>query len=184
MARAKAAGSGTLFQRSLTGCVWKFSLRFMAGRKTLRHNPPWWVDPTREIWFLTVSCRPRTVNQLANEPTFQALAESVEFRVQQGIWFPHVFLALPDHCHLLVQFPHDERGMKTVIPEWKRWTARSAGINWQLDFFDHRLRRDESYEEKMRYVLENPARGGLVRSSEEWTYRWLPSQQLFTGLHR
>jgi hypothetical protein len=36
---------------------------------------------------------------------------------------------------------------------WKRWTARQMGIEWQRDFFEHRLRSDESLREKTDYIL-------------------------------
>jgi len=36
------------------------------------------------------------------------------------------------------------------------------GIKWQRDFFEHRLRSDESWREKADYILANPVRKGLV----------------------
>ncbi len=41
---------------------------------------------------------------------------------------------------------------------------------WQRDFWDTQLRRNENYEEKWDYVLENPVRAGLVSKSEDWLY--------------
>jgi len=35
-----------------------------------------------------------------------------------------------------------------------RFEARQ--INWQRDFFDHRLRGDEGWREKSDYILRNP----------------------------
>ena len=37
--------------------------------------------------------------------------------------------------------------------------------------FDHVLRGDESFREKVEYIQQNPVRRGLVRAAEE--YRWL-----------
>ena len=63
--------------------------------------------------------------------------------------------------------------MTTEIPEFKKFTARTLGIRWQRDFFDHRLRREESEREKADYVLRNPERAGLVAQWEEWAHRFV-----------
>jgi putative transposase len=42
---------------------------------------------------------------------------------------------------------------------------------WQRDFWDTQLRRNESYEEKWHYVIENPVRAGFVNNSEDWPYQ-------------
>jgi REP element-mobilizing transposase RayT len=77
---------------------------------------------------------------------------------------------MPDHLHMLAQFGPDF-GMRKVIRNWKRYTASHAGVRWQRDFFDHRLRRDESFDEKAAYILQNPVRAGLVRKIDDWPYR-------------
>jgi hypothetical protein len=61
-----------------------------------------------------------------------------------------------------------------VVTLWKRWTARHLGIVWQRDFFEHRLRSDESWREKADYILANPVRKGLVKSAEDWAYVFIP----------
>ena len=78
-------------------------------------------------------------------------------------------MLMPDHVHLLVSFPR-EKPMRIVVSKWKEWTAKSLRIEWQRDFFEHRLRRDESYREKADYVLNNPVRAGLVADWENWPY--------------
>ena len=66
--------------------------------------------------------------------------------------------------------------------DWKHWTAVQCGIEWQRDFHDHRLRRDESFSEKSDYILQNPVRAQLVERAEDWPYVWRPRDGLFTGL--
>lgn len=51
-------------------------------------------------------------------------------------------------------------------------TAKQTGVQWQRDFFDHRLRSDESFGDKANYIRMNPARKGLVLREEEWRYVW------------
>jgi len=46
-----------------------------------------------------------------------------------------------------------------------------SGNIWQEEFFDHVLRSSESYSQKWDYVRENPVRGGLVVSSDQWPWQ-------------
>ena len=73
---------------------------------------------------------------------------------------------MPDHCHALITFPASGSPWTKVVRDWKHWLARSLGIRWQIDFFDHRLRNDESQDEKASYILANPVRAGLVENPE------------------
>ena len=56
--------------------------------------------------------------------------------------------------------------------KWKRFVATNSQVVWQRDFFDHRLRSDESYLEKAHYIRMNPVRAGLVPVQEEWKWIW------------
>ena len=80
---------------------------------------------------------------------------------------------MPDHLHAIVACPREE-DLAKVVTAWKRFTAREAGVIWQRGFFDHRLRSDESLEEKARYIRMNPVRKGLVADPETWPYIWIP----------
>jgi putative transposase len=80
---------------------------------------------------------------------------------------------MPDHCHALLSFS-PEGEISKVIRNWKRWTARQLSIRWQVDFFDHRLRHEESFAEKFNYILANPVRQGLVPTADLWPHVWVP----------
>ena len=49
-------------------------------------------------------------------------------------------------------------------------TAKELGIHWQDDFFEHRLRREESRRQKADYILANPVRAALVSRPEDWPH--------------
>ena len=138
-------------------------------RKTLPHDPPIWIDPTEEAFFVTINCVPRGENQLARDYVWEALVETIEFREEREEWKWRLILAMPDHLHGIVCFPKSFH-MRSSISSWKRWTAKSHSIRWQRDFFDHRLRNIESAAEKARYIRQNPARAGLVSDPEQWPY--------------
>ncbi len=77
---------------------------------------------------------------------------------------------MPDHVHLLTTFP---TALAPIVRAWKRWTARTLGVIWQRDFFDHRLRGDEKLDETVFYILNNPVRAGLVDEWQKWPHVWI-----------
>jgi len=146
-------------------------------RKPLPHDIPLWVDPSTEIYYLTVNCHVRCQNQLAHVAAAQALFETVTFRNARHIWYAYLFLVMPDHVHALLSFPPSGKPFHCIVSEWKGWTAKKLGINWQSDFFEHRLRHDESRRQKGDYILNNPVRAGLVQRPQDWPYVWFPASE-------
>jgi REP element-mobilizing transposase RayT len=167
-------------------------------RRWLPHEVPLWIDPSKEIYFLTICCAVRGKNLLAREPLASSLFETVAFRNQSRIWFAHLFLLMPDHAHALITFPSTHqpplssssgrdgppgrpppsrpRTMVQIISQWKEWTAKRLKIPWQHGFFEHRLRKEESYHEKSHYILQNPVRAGLVQKPEDWPFVYFAQQ--------
>jgi REP element-mobilizing transposase RayT len=64
-------------------------------------------------------------------------------------------ILMPDHLHMVVGIPGDS-SLSKLVRDFKRIAARKVGIEWQRNFFDHRLRHDESETEKYDYILQNP----------------------------
>jgi putative transposase len=77
-------------------------------------------------------------------------------------WYVKILLLMPDHLHMLVGVPGDD-DLSNLVRDFKRITAKIARIRWQRNFFDHRLRHDESEAEKFEYIRQNPVRAGLTR---------------------
>jgi len=162
-------------------------------RKLLPHTPPSWVRADEALFFITINCQPKGENQLCHKEVAAQLFESVIFRQQRGDWWVEVLLLMPDHLHALMAFPDAAAGMasppyrgeggdatpwrprtmQSVITAWKHYAANKLGIRWQRDFFDHRLRHDESVRDKADYILQNPVRKGLVAQAEDWPYVWM-----------
>ena len=89
---------------------------------------------------------------------------------------------MPEHVHLLLTPLRDEQGwpygLPAILKLIKGASARSvnkllsiSGPVWQEESFDHVLRSQESLEEKLEYIRQNPVRRGLVTKPED--YRWL-----------
>ena len=139
-------------------------------RKYLPHEIPSWVDPNKETYFISINCEERGRNQLAIPNVAEQLFETVRYRQEKFLWWPYLFLLMPDHLHSLLSFPPSDKSIKRVVSKWKEWTAKEIGIVSQRDFFEHRLRHEESRREKADYILANPVRKKLVARLEDWPF--------------
>lgn len=109
-----------------------------------------------------------------------AILESVTHYHRSGIWWVHAFLLMPDHVHALICVAPDHE-LALTVQAWKGWQTRTQGIRWQSGFFDHRLRSDESHQEKAHYINQNPVRAGLVAKAEDWPFVWRESSLVAPG---
>jgi len=55
----------------------------------------------------------------------------------------------------------------------------AAGLVWQRDFFEHRLRLAESMESYGLYVFLNPYRAGLIAADQAWPHWHCPRPETF-----
>ena len=145
-------------------------MKILPIRKRLPHEIPLWVDPSRADYFITINSKQRGKNQLAHRRVANGIFETVKYRNAQRVWYAHLTLLMPDHVHLLVSFPQTDKRIRTVVSKWKEWTTKTLKIEWQRDFFEHRLRKEESLREKADYILLNPVRTGLAKNQENWPY--------------
>ena len=89
-------------------------------------------------------------------------------------WLVGYYLLMPDHLHLFCAPHNPDFTLNAWVAHWKRKFSclhLSGAGEWQRDFWDTRLRRQENYSEKWRYVQENPIRKGLVTRSEDWPFQ-------------
>lgn len=94
-----------------------------------------------------------------------------------------VLVVMPDHVHMIFTPLIDveklevfslARITKAIKGTSAHLISRQLGRPrrvWQEESFDRVLRGSEKLDEKIAYVLDNPARKGLVTSPGE--YRWL-----------
>jgi putative transposase len=141
-------------------------------RKILPHGIPSWV-PDGSEYFITICAHPRGINQLCLPQPSKLIKDSLRFRQDRGDLWIHLLLLMPDHLHAVVSFSA-AAGMKKTISDWKRYTCLHGGISWQRDFFEYRIRKDESFVEKASYIRMNPVRARLIDAPEKWPYAWPP----------
>jgi putative transposase len=138
-------------------------------RKSLSHATPSWVA-SGSLYFVTINAAARRSSVLTEPRSVaEGLLESAAHYHHNNQWFVRLMLLMPDHLHALLAVPTDT-AIQTTIGNWKRYTARSLKLDWQRDFFDHRLRSDESWQLKANYIRENPVRKGLVASPADWPW--------------
>jgi REP-associated tyrosine transposase len=120
-------------------------------------------------YFVTTCCHRRGVNQLCVKDVASILFETARRYHTSRRWYLKLLLLMPDHLHMLIGVPGDGQ-LSKLIRDFKRITTRIGGIDWQRNFFDHRLRHDESENEKKAYIRANPVRGGLIGPNDHWPF--------------
>ncbi len=142
--------------------------------KRLRHDTHHWVDPKSAVYHIRIRCRISDGGPSLVDPIVAAsVLESVHFYTDLSRWWTSVFLLMPDHLPALIAFD-PSRNFSRIIGDWKKWHTVNTGIVWQDNFFDHRLRSDESSREKFTYIRQNPVRAGLCVSDDDWPW-WTAS---------
>ena len=144
-------------------------------RKKLPHTVPQWV-PEGSSFFITIKCVPPGRNQLCQAGTGDGVLAAMAHNHEKLLWHCRLCLLMPDHLHAIIAFPR-EPGMKTLVTNWKKFVAVKFGVEWQRDFFDHRLRDHHQLQEKMEYILMNPVRKGLCERMEDWVWVYRPNDR-------
>jgi putative transposase len=134
------------------------------------HVTPSWIKGA-PIYFITICASERGPNQLCHPGISKVIFAATKHYNEQLRWHAELLLLMPDHLHALICFPKIE-SMSRVISSWKHFLSLRHNIEWQRDYFDHRLRNDESHAEKAAYIRYNPVRAGLTKTPEEWPYVW------------
>jgi REP element-mobilizing transposase RayT len=144
-------------------------------RKRLPHTVPQWVAGG-SWFFITIKCVPQGKNQLCQADTANGVLAAMAHNHDKLAWHCRLCLLMPDHLHAIIAFPR-EPGMKSVISNWKKFVAGRLGVEWQRDFFDHRLRNHHELLEKTSYILMNPVRKELCERAEDWVWVYRPDNR-------
>ena len=81
-----------------------------------------------------------------------------------------------DHQHLIITGTEINADIWKTVVSYKQKTgfwmaANRPGMRWQKDFYDHVLRTREDIAIHLNYILDNPARKGLVSFWAEYPFR-------------
>ena len=64
------------------------------------------------------------------------------------------------------------QGLKSTTAHRINKLLHRSGPVWEEESFDHVLRSSENLDQKVDYILENPARSGLVSRPQEYPWLW------------
>jgi putative transposase len=78
-----------------------------------------------------------------------------------------VYCFMPDHLHLLIEGKDNNSDMRRFISSYKQSTGfsykkKTGQQLWQINYYEHVLRREEDTMNVVRYILNNPVRKELV----------------------
>ncbi len=143
-------------------------------RKRLPHEVPSWVGPGARH-FITICTLNRLDAPFAPPSVAQVLLDNLLVYQQMGRWYLWLAVIMPDHLHFIATFNMDY-GIVQSVSGWKRYQTRTLKIAMQSGFFEHRLRDEDAFLEKMAYVRENPVRKRLVTHAADWPYIFDPAR--------
>ena len=143
----------------------KENMRTYPGK--LGHSTPGWVH-SGAVFHIRIRAERSTPAPLTHPDLSARLLESARSYHEDTKWFVHLFLIMPDHIHALLSFPL-EPGMSRTIGAWKRFHQRQNGVQWQDNYFDHRIRGQSELDEKSAYIRRNPVAKELCATEDDWT---------------
>ena len=81
---------------------------------------------------------------------------------------------MPDHVHIILK-PINNLPLSKIMQWIKGVSARAVnkmryktGYIWMIDYYDRIIRNENDFNEKLRYIYENPVRAGLVERPEDY----------------
>ena len=122
-------------------------------------------------YFITL-CSKGRVPSLLDSALAQSILDTWRLQHTDGDYTFHCGSSMPDHIHFL--FTLGSRiSLGQCIIKFKAKTKEAmdaAGLSWQRDFYDHRLRADDAMEGFAKYTFLNPYRKSLLPLQEPWAH--------------
>jgi len=124
------------------------------------------------IYFTTL-CTKNRAHGLTVTSVGQAILDETHLIERDGHWLMRAAVVMPDHFHLLVRLSGSLTISQCVarLKTKTRGALNLANLEWQNNFYEHRLRPDEPIEPVFRYIHLNPYREKLIPVDKE--YPWL-----------
>lgn len=85
------------------------------------------------------------------------------------------YVVMNDHVHALLR-PHRTVKLQQVIHSWKSYSTAvlncggRRGKVWQREYYDHVIRGDEDFNQKLAYIMDNPYRRWPGIESYPWAW--------------
>jgi putative transposase len=130
----------------------------------------------RRKYFENATAVELVLSQFFENATAVELVLSQFLRVARKEGFSILaYCFMPDHVHVIVQGMRADSDGKKFISTAKQCAAHEYAKKfkqrlWQPFGYEHVMRDDEDLPAKVRYVLENPVRAGLVKTVLEYPF--------------
>lgn len=137
------------------------------------------VSATGAVYFVTFVTAARTPWLTAPAAANAVLTAMREWH-DEGDGSVLAATAMPDHVHVLFSLGA-RLDVGRCVSRWKAVGRRMSGYagKWQRDFWERRVRDDESWEDYGLYIFLNPFRAGLAKRGEPWPWWWAPEPERF-----
>lgn len=147
----------------------KGSHRLRKGRSSIQH----------QAYFVTTAVKGRM--PVFSDPELAAVVlDALKWLDQTASMVLEAAVVMPDHLHFVAVLNNEN--LHQVLHSLKSYTAKRLnsklgrqGEFWQPQYYDHAIRKDETLNEVVLYMLHNPVRAGLVddfRKYPSWYCRW------------
>lgn len=136
-------------------------------------------------YFITIVTHQRNPILVEN---IELLRESFRISKMKYSYKIEAIVILPEHLHMIIspevskEYPEIVRAVKYHFSKhldgkyyryleqsMSRWKRGMKPI-WQKRFYEHTIRDEKDYLEKMRYIQSNPLKHQLVEDINEWKY--------------
>ncbi len=128
---------------------------------TTRHLPHWTISGAQ--YFVTF----RTKNGLLSIDEQILTLEHIKSG-HEKFYTLFAVIVMPDHVHLLIE-PNEKyslseimKGIKGVSAKKINSLRKTNGSVWQAESLDRIVRDQNEFEEKLRYMYNNPLKNGLT----------------------
>ena len=136
-------------------------------------------------YYLTIVTHQRNPILIEN---ITLLRESFRVSKIQYHYRINEIVVLPDHLHMIItpnhasDYPHIVRTIKQYFskycdPKYYAYLEQSKSRNkegyrpvWQKKYYEHTIRDEEDFQEKVRYMYNNPVKHTLVDKAADWQY--------------
>jgi putative transposase len=88
------------------------------------------------------------------------------------------YCIMPDHLHLLISLPADQKDFSTIIKEFKKKVTKELKhqrndpglVEWQDRFWEHTIRDQRDFKTHFDYIHYNPIKHGFVTNLDDWKW--------------
>ena len=111
-----------------------------------------------------------------DEALARVVCESVEFYSTKLGYHLYGYCLMPDHLHVLLSPSASDRPIQLWLREFKSFTTNrfqklvSQRVLWQRSACDHVCRDEETAENVLAYIVNNPIRNELTARWQDWPW--------------